>query len=149
MRQRLTVNSIVVGLIQISTQRIIMLKLFYTDRESVSLNSAIQHVKPRFYRERSGLIKDYIELARGNYILVFPQIKSRAERTKRAAKVKMTSLSSREWSEIITKYETICCWKCKLIFRNESVLPKHFFFAERSPSIRLSALIWCSLSYFV
>ena len=37
-----------------------------------------KRIKPRFHRERSGLIKDYVYLARLNCILVFPSINGQA-----------------------------------------------------------------------
>ena len=49
-----------------------------------------------FHRERSTPIKDYVELARVDYILLFTPISSnRAEITKQAEIIEMNSLSSR------------------------------------------------------
>lgn len=50
-------------------------------------------------------------------MLVFPLKNSQAERSERAERVEMNSLSSEEWSEVIIKYKTLCRTQGKPIFK--------------------------------
>ena len=60
-------------------------------------------VKSGFHRERSGPIKDYVELVRVYCIFGFPSINSRTKTTERAERDQMNSLNSRKWRKIITQ----------------------------------------------
>lgn len=68
-----------------------------------ALNLGSHRKRPIMHGDFFSFQNYYVELA---YIFLFPAINARAERTKRAESVEMTSLSSREQREKITKYKT-------------------------------------------
>ena len=56
-----------------------------------------------------------MEVARVSRILAFISTNSQVEEIEQAERVEMNSVSSRELSEVITKYKTLCWWKYRAI----------------------------------